>query len=83
MYEATDAEDAHAVCVEGDPSDTWRVRKGFGQKFKKVWSVELQSKTAPAAMEVDWDAVLERAIEAYDLSDPVLTNFEWPRKQPV
>ena len=42
----------------------------------RVWRVG-----SAAEGHIDRDAVLERVIEAYDFSDPVLTNFDWPREQ--
>jgi hypothetical protein len=32
-------------------------------------------------IKLDWDAVLVRLIEAYDLNDPVITDFEWPLRE--
>ena len=84
LYQAADAEDSFALAVEGDNPGSWRAARGFGQRFEKVWSVELQSKESPNISDIlftDWDAVLERAIEAYDLNDPVIVDFDWPRQQ--
>jgi hypothetical protein len=81
LHKATDAEDAYALCVAGDKRESWRAERGFGQNFEKVWSVELQSDRRPNQLEVDWDAVLDRAIEAFNLSDPVIANFQWPTQQ--
>jgi hypothetical protein len=74
------ADDAWAINLVGDLSGVWRAEKGFGHSFYKVWSLEVQSPEAPDLLHVGWDAVLERAIYAYDLNDPVLSNFEWPLK---
>ena len=82
LHQALDAEDCFALAVEGEASGTWRAVRGFGQNFQKVWTIELQSTQTPSLLHTDWDAVLERVIEAYDLNDPLITDFEWPR-QPV
>jgi hypothetical protein len=81
LHRALDAEDCFALAVEGDSSGTWRAVRGFGQNFQKVWSVEVQSAAAPDFLHTDWDAVLERVIAAWDLNDPVITEFQWPRQQ--
>jgi hypothetical protein len=78
LHEAADAEDSFALSLEGDSRRTWRAEKGYGQKFQQVWSVELQSRATPKLSRVDWPAVLDRVIEAYQLSDPVIADFEWP-----
>ena len=83
LHRALDAEDCFALGVEGEASGTWRAVRGFGQTFQKIWTVELQSDSAPDPLHTDWDAVLERVIEAYDLNDPVITDFHWPRQQPA
>jgi len=80
LYQASDAEDCFALAIEGEPEETWRAVRGFGQKFQKVWSVELQSSEAPDFLRTEWDTVLERVIEAYDLNDPLITDFHWPRQ---
>jgi hypothetical protein len=81
LHKASDGEDSYALCLEGDDGQTWRAERGYGGTFQKVWSVEIQSAQAPLLARVDWDAVLERIIEAYDLNDPVITDFEWPLRQ--
>jgi hypothetical protein len=81
LHRASDAEDSFALALEGDSSGTWRATRGFGQDFQRIWSVELQSERSPDVLFTDWDAVLERVIEAYDLNDPVITDFDWPRQQ--
>ncbi len=83
LHKARDAEDSWALNVVGDISGVWRAEKGFGGTFEKVWSLELQSREAPDLRAVDWDAVLERAIIACDLSDPLIADFQWPVKQHV
>src|SRR4051812_30630920 len=72
--------DSWAINLTGDLAETHRTQKGFGSKFKKVWSLELQSLELPDYSLVDWDAVLERAIYAYDMNDPLISNYEWPLK---
>ena len=77
LFKATDAEEAYAIRFPKEQK--WLARSGFGSQLEPVWSLELESET-PAELEtVDWDVVLERAIEAYRLSDPIVTNFDWPR----
>jgi hypothetical protein len=78
LHKASDAEDGYALCVEGDGPGSWRAERGYGATFQKVWSVEVQSAERPDLNQVDWDSVLERLIEAYDLNDPVITRFTWP-----
>lgn len=80
LFQAMDAEQSFALKIDGD-ADTWRATQGFGQDFREVWTIEVQSAVAPNPLEVDWDQILDRAIEAYEMSDPVLTNFEWPHLQ--
>jgi len=77
LYKARDAEEAYAIRLRN--GDAWLARTGFGSQFDPVWSLELQTPTAADQNWTDWESVLERAIEAYRLSDPVITNFEWPR----
>ena len=78
IFKSRDADQSYAIALEDDPPETWRARSGFGQEFERIWAVDLQSETSPEVQTVDWETVLERAIEAYHLSDPVITNFEWP-----
>lgn len=72
--------DAWALNLLGDLGEVHRAEKGMGNNFRKVWSLELQSEKAPDLSRVDWDAVLERTIYAYDMNDPLISNFEWPIK---
>lgn len=79
LYQAADAENSFAIRLQQDPPDAWRAQKGFGTKFENPWNIEFQGKNAPELVKINWDAVLERAVEARNLSDPVITNYEWPR----
>jgi len=72
--------DSWAINLAGDLAESHRAHKGFSDGFKMVWSLEIQSADQPDYSKVDWDAVLERAIYAYDMNDPLLTEFEWPLK---
>jgi hypothetical protein len=83
LHKAADAEDSYAICLEGDGEAAWRAQRGYGGNFERVWSVEFQSARAPAFQWVDWEAVLGRVIEAWDLNDPLITDFTWPRQQPA
>ena len=83
LFQATDATDSYALKFPSDPADQWRAQSGFGKEFQQVWAIELQSDSLPDFQRVNWDAVLERSIEAFNLSDPVITNFEWPQVQPA
>jgi hypothetical protein len=77
LYEARDTENAFALKLPG--SDRWTARTGFGAELGKVWSVEIQSDEAvPDFKLIDWDSVLERVVEAYEMSDPIITRFRWP-----
>jgi hypothetical protein len=78
LYKARDAEEAYAVRFPGE--ETWLARTGFGSQFEPVWNLEFQSEAPFDRKKVDWEAVLERSIEAYRLSDPVVTNFQWPEQ---
>ena len=78
LHQAADAEDSYAISLPGDNRTTWRAQKGFGQDFRKVWIIEFQSAHAPTIQATDWDQVLLRAIEAYTMNDPIITNFTWP-----
>lgn len=84
LYKAQDGLDAYAITRGGPNSSglpgSWLAQKGFGSDFEKVWSVELQSHGQPPADRIDWDAVLERAIEACHMSDPVVSEYEWPTR---
>lgn len=81
LHKSVDAEGSYALSLEGDQPQAWRIERGYGGKFEKIWSVELQSRSVPDLREVDWDPVLERIIEAYDLNDPVITEFAWPMRK--
>jgi hypothetical protein len=76
LFAAADADDSYALRVAGEKA--WRARTGFGSGLEHVWTVEVESSIEPELAEVDWDAVLERAIEAFEMSDPVISNFDWP-----
>lgn len=79
LLKASDGADSYALAAEGDgEGPPWRAERGYGLAFEKVWTVELQSNALPDLRQVDWDAVLDRVIEAYDLNDPVIADFEWP-----
>lgn len=79
LYQANDAAESFAIKLKEDAKGAWRAQRGFGQNHEKVWTVELQSQNNPRDWQlVEWDAVLDRVVEASTLSDPVLTNFEWP-----
>ena len=81
LYKAVDAEEAYAIRFA--PDQTWLARTGFGSQLQQVWMLEVLSESRVDRCRVDWDAVLERAIEAYRLSDPVITNFNWPDLSPT
>lgn len=72
--------DSWAINLVGDIAEMHRAEKGMGNRFRKVWSLELQSEEAPDMSRIDWDAVLERAVYAYDMNDPVISKFKWPLK---
>jgi hypothetical protein len=81
LHRASDAEETYAICFATDPQKAWLTERGYGQKFEKIWSVELQSEHKPETLKVDWDSVMDRVIEAYRLSDPWIGNFSWPLLQ--
>ena len=76
LFKARDAEEAYAIRFARE--ERWLARSGFGSQLEPVWTLEIQSEEAIDLEAVAWDQMLERAIEAYRLSDPVLTNFDWP-----
>ena len=76
LYRARDADEGFGLRFPRE--DKWLARSGFGSDFQPVWTVEIQSVQRVDPKRVDWESVLDRAIEAYRLSDPVITNFEWP-----
>ena len=78
LHQAADAEDSFAIALPRDTRGSWRAQKGFGSDFKKVWTIDLQSAETPPIQAIDWDQVLMRAIEAYTMNDPIITNFTWP-----
>ena len=79
LYQAKDADQSYGLRLAGDPLDTWRWERGYGKDFEKVWTVELQSEgEIPGNTQIDWEAVLDRVLEAYQLSDPVISNYHWP-----
>src|SRR4051794_40505842 len=80
LHKAPDAEEAYALSLGHEPK-RWRAERGYGSEFQKVWTVELQSVRAPELDNVDWDAVLERVIEAADLNDPLISDFAWPLRE--
>ena len=83
LYQAKDAEDSYAITIGQKGPPSWRAERGLGNQFEKAWTVELQSDHLPDLDKVDWEAVLERVIEAYDLNDPVVTDFQWPLRLPA
>ena len=78
LFQAQDAQEGYAIRLAEDPPEGWRWRRGYGSEFTPVWTVELESEAAPSADQVDWEAVLDRALEAYQLSDPIIYNYRWP-----
>ena len=83
LYKASDAEDSYAVSLNTDLPGTWRAQRGYGAAFQKMWSIEVQSEVIPDLNQVDWDAILVRAVEAYDLNDPLIVGFSWPLREPA
>ena len=80
LFKARDATDSFALACAGDPQGSWRAQSGFGSDFAREWTVELQSREAPAAGGVDWNAVLARVVEAAEMSDPVIADYAWPTR---
>ncbi|MFO1501949.1 MAG: hypothetical protein U1G07_26835 [Verrucomicrobiota bacterium] len=81
LHQAIDAEDSFALSLGDDHPPPWWAERGFGRNFQMIWSVELESDSRPDVQQVDWDLVLQRVVEAYDLNDPVITDFVWPLRQ--
>lgn len=79
LLNAKDATDSYVLAAEGDAEGPpWKAERGYGSALDKAWSVELKSRVLPDLRQVDWDVVLDRMIEAYDLNDPEIAGFEWP-----
>ena len=78
LYKAAEAEAAYALKMDEDPGGNWRAKRGYGSNFVKLWSLDVEGDPVPSLEKIDWEAILDRAIEAYQLSDPVLANFHWP-----
>ena len=78
LFEASDAEGSYALKVSG--VDGWKARVGLGSQLESVWKIEVETSRPAEGAKVDWEAVLARAIEAREMSDPVLTNYEWPER---
>ena len=78
LFKARDAEEAYAIRFPQE--ERWLARSGFGSQLEHAWNLEIQSEAPLDRYTVDWEAVLDRAVEAYRLSDPVVTNFDWPRQ---
>jgi hypothetical protein len=76
LYKARDADEAFGLRFPRE--DKWLARTGFGSDFEPIWTLEIQSAQPADRPRVDWENVLNRAVEAYRLSDPVITNFDWP-----
>jgi hypothetical protein len=65
LHKAQDAEECYAMRFPQE--ERWRAVNGYGSQFQRVWSVEFQGQMEAAESALDWDALLERAIEAYEL----------------
>ena len=79
LHKARDAEESYALKFPAE--EKWLARSGFGSELDSVWSLEVQTEDDFARDKVNWEAVLDRAIEAYRLSDPVVTNFQCPTQK--
>ena len=77
LYKARDADDGYGIRLQAE--QPWLSRSGFGSHFEPVWTVEVESELPPHRETVNWEAVLDRVVEAYRLSDPILTGFQWPQ----
>ena len=77
FFKAQDAEDSFALLLNADTPPHWRIERAFGQNFQKVWTLEIQSNEPPDISKVNWDMLLTRVLEAYDFSDPLITDFNW------
>ena len=82
LLKASDASDSHAIKLQ-DGSGGVLAQTGYGQDFERVWTVEFEARYSPDILHVDWDAVLQRVIEAHAMSDPVITGFRWPQQEKV
>jgi hypothetical protein len=76
LYEAEDSDGAYAIRLAGAETEIWRAQKGYGSKFTLVWTVEFEIPGSAADPEtLDWNEILDRSIEAYSLSDPIVTTM--------
>jgi hypothetical protein len=74
LYRAADNDETFAIRLPTDNPHTWRAERGYGGSFQKIWTVEFEMKDDETVESLDWDALLIRAVEAYRLSDPVITG---------
>ena len=75
LFQATDADNSYALRVSGETG--FRTARGFGQDFQEIWMVEVQSESEPDLTNVNWEHLLDRVVEAHEMCDPVLSNFDW------
>jgi hypothetical protein len=75
LFQAADAEESYAIRFQKDP--VIRAQRGLGGDLKKVWSVDFESEDAPDLERIDWDELLDRTVEAWTLSDPVVSGVNW------
>jgi hypothetical protein len=75
LHKARDAEECYAIRIAGEK--TWRATNGFGSDFERIWTIEFQGPVPTDLSVVQWEALLDRAVEAFRLSDPIVTNLDW------
>jgi hypothetical protein len=78
LFEAKDGDQSYAIRLKDDPGKAWRFTRGYGADYQKVWTVELESSHVPEPDLIEWESVLERALEAWQMNDPFISNYEWP-----
>jgi hypothetical protein len=77
LFRARDSEDSFAIRKPGEQG--WRAMIGFGSDFEKVWKLEFEGTSDVNEESLSWEALLGRAIEAYNMSDPVVTDMKWQK----
>jgi hypothetical protein len=78
LFQGADGEEAYAIRLPEDPDKYFRAERGFTHDFEHVWTVEFETDEGPDRWGTNWDQVLNRAMEAYAMRDPVISSYHWP-----
>jgi hypothetical protein len=75
VFKARDSDESYAIRAKGD--EHWRAVTGYGSNFEKIWTVDFEGPVPSDLSSIHWEAILDRAVEAYRLSDPLVTTVDW------